>query len=230
MAHPRFTDIGACVFDAYGTLFDVHSAAARCRGDLGDAADAVSQTWRDKQLQYTWLRSLMGSKHHVDFWQVTGDALDYALETYGVDDAGLRERLMACYLELDAYAEVKDVLTRLKDGGLKCAILSNGAPEMLAAGARNAGIDGLLDAILSVEEVGIFKPDPSVYGLAVERLGVAAGRIAFQSSNAWDAHAGGAFGFRVAWVNRFGQRPERLPGPADAELATLAELPPLLGL
>ena len=137
---------------------------------------------------------------------------------------------MACYLELAAYPEVKDVLGRLKGAGVKCAILSNGAPEMLAAGARNAGIDGLLDAILSVEEVGIFKPDPSVYALAVERLGVAARRISFQSSNAWDAHAAGAFGFRVAWVNRFGQRPERLPGPADAELATLAELPPLLGL
>ena len=230
MTHPRFGDIGACVFDAYGTLFDVHSAAARYRGDLGDVADAVSQTWRDKQLQYTWLRSLMGRQHHIDFWQLTGDALDFALETHGIDDAALREKLLACYLELDAYPEVTEVLTRLKDGGLKCAILSNGAPEMLAAGARNSGIDGLLDAILSVEEVGIFKPDPSVYTLAVERLGVAAERVSFQSSNAWDAHAAGAFGFRVAWVNRFGQRPERLPGPADAELATLSELPPLLGL
>ena len=230
MTHPRFGDIGACVFDAYGTLFDVHSAAARYRGDLGDVADAVSQTWRDKQLQYTWLRSLMGRQHHIDFWQLTGDALDFALETHGIDDAALRDKLLACYLELDAYPEVKQVLTRLKDGGLKCAILSNGAPAMLAAGARNAGIDGLLDAILSVEEVGIFKPDPSVYTLAVERLGVAAERVSFQSSNAWDAHAAGAFGFRVAWVNRFGQRPERLPGPADAELATLSELPPLLGL
>ena len=230
MTHPRFGDIGACVFDAYGTLFDVHSAAARYRGDLGDVADAVSQTWRDKQLQYTWLRSLMGRRHHIDFWRLTGDALDFALETHGIDDAALRDKLLACYLELDAYPEVKQVLTRLKDGGLKCAILSNGAPEMLATGARNAGIDGLLDAILSVEEVGVFKPDPSVYALAVERLGVAAERISFQSSNAWDAHAAGAFGFRVAWINRFGQRPERLPGPADAELATLAELPPLLGL
>ena len=230
MAHPRFADIGACVFDAYGTLFDVHSAAARYRGELGGAADAVSRTWRDKQLQYTWLRSLMGRRHHIDFWRLTGDALDYALETHGIDDGALRDRLLACYLELDAYAEVTDVLTRLKDGGLRCAILSNGAPEMLAAGARNAGIDGLLDAILSVEAVGVFKPDPSVFGLAVERLGVAPDRISYQSSNAWDAHAAGAFGFRVAWVNRFGQRPERLPGRPDAEIATLAELAPLLGL
>ncbi len=229
MTHPRFSGIGACVFDAYGTLFDVHSAAARYRADLGDVADAVSQTWRDKQLQYTWLRSLMGDKHHVDFWRVTGDALDFALETHGVDNRDLRERLLACYLELAAYPEVKDVLTRLKDSGLKCAILSNGAPKMLAAAVRNAGIEDLLDAILSVEDVGIFKPDPSVYGLVVERLGVTAEQVSFQSSNAWDAHAAGAFGFRVAWVNRFGQRPERLPGPADAELKTLNELPPLLG-
>ncbi len=230
MAHARFSDIGACVFDAYGTLFDVHSAAARYRGELGDAADAVSQTWRDKQLQYTWLRSLMGPQHHIDFWQLTGDALDFALETHGFDDASLREKLIACYLELDAYGEVKEVLSRLKEAGLKTAILSNGSPDMLTAGVNNAGIDGVLDAVISVEDVGIFKPDPSVYQLAVDQLDVAPERITFQSSNAWDANAAAAFGFRVAWVNRFGQRPERLPGPADAMLKTLSELPPLLGL
>ena len=229
MTHPRFGGIGACVFDAYGTLFDVYSAAARYRNDHGDVADAVSQTWRDKQLQYTWLRSFMGDEHHVDFWQITGDALDFVLETHSVDNSDLRERLLACYLELATYPEVKDVLIRLKDSGLKCAILSNGAPEMLAATVRNAGIEDLLDAVLSVEEVGIFKPDPSAYGLAVEPLGVTAEQVSFQSSNAWDAHAAGAFGFRVAWVNRFGQRSERLPGPADAELKTLDEPPPLLG-
>ncbi|MFP6731860.1 MAG: haloacid dehalogenase type II [Alphaproteobacteria bacterium] len=230
MTHPRFSDISACVFDAYGTLFDVHSAAARYRDDLGDKADAVSQTWRDKQLQYTWLRSLMGSQHHIEFWQITSDALDFSLETHGIDDAALRDNLLACYLELDAYSEVKEVLTRLKEGGLKTAILSNGSPKMLAAGVNNAGIADLLDAVISVEDVGIFKPDPSVYGLAVEQLGVAPDRISFQSSNAWDANAAGAFGFRVAWCNRFGQRPERLPGPADAVIKTLSELPPLLGL
>ena len=230
MAHARFSDIGACVFDAYGTLFDVHSAAARYRGELGDAADAVSQTWRDKQLQYTWLRSLMGRRHHIDFWQLTGDALDFALETHGFDDTALREKLIACYLELDAYGEVKEVLTRLKEAGLKTAILSNGSPDMLAAGVNNSGIDQVLDAVISVEDAGIFKPDPSVYQLAVDRLGVAPERISFQSSNAWDANGAAAFGFRVAWVNRFGQRPERLPGPADAVLKDLSELPPLLGL
>lgn len=229
MIHPRFRGIGSCVFDAYGTLFDVHSAAARYRNGLGNVADAVSQTWRDKQLQFTWLRSLMDDEHDVDFWQVTGDALDFALETHGVDNPNLRERLLACNLELAAYPEVKNVLTPLKDSGLKCAILSNGVPEMLAASVRNAGIEDLLDAVLSFEEVGIFKPDPSVYGLAVERLGAPAEQVSFQSSYAWDAHAAGASGFRVAWVNRFGQRPERLPGLADAVLKTLDELPPPLG-
>ena len=227
MTHPRFAQIDACVFDAYGTLFDVHAAAARCRDDLGDKAAAVSQTWRTKQLEYTWLRSLMG--RHVDFWQVTGDALDYALDAHGVADAALRKRLMDCYLELDAYPEVKDVLSRLKSAGVKCAILSNGAPNMLNAAVRGAGLENSLDAVLSVEEVGIFKPHPSVYKLAVDRLGVAAECIAFQSANAWDAAGAAAFGFRVAWINRFGQRPERLPGVADAEIATLTELPPLLG-
>ncbi len=228
MAHPAFGDIGACVFDAYGTLFDVHSAAARERAALGAAADAVSETWRLKQLQYTWLRSLMG--HHVDFWQVTGDALDYALETHGIDDAALRARLMDCYLSLAPYPEVPGVLARLHDAGVKCAILSNGAPEMLAAAVRNANIADSLDAVLSVEEIGIYKPDPRVYRLAVERLGVPAERIAFQSSNAWDANGAAAFGFNVAWINRFGQRRERLPGEIAAELKTLDELPALLGL
>ncbi len=228
MSHPRFGAIDACVFDAYGTLFDVHAAAARCRDDLGDAADAVSQTWRTKQLQYTWLRSLMG--RHIDFWQLTGEALDYALDAHGIDDAALRQRLMDCYLVLDAYPEVKAVLGRLHGAGLKCAILSNGAPSMLDAAVRNAGLGEVLDAVLSIEDVGIYKPHPSVYRLAVDRLGVEAERIAFQSSNAWDANGAAAFGFRVAWVNRFGQRPERLPGPADAEIATLDELPALLGI
>jgi 2-haloacid dehalogenase len=228
MTNQQFTDIGACVFDAYGTLFDVHSAAARCRDDLGEKADAVSQTWRVRQLEYTWLRSLMG--RHADFWRVTGDALDYALEAHGIDDAALRDRLMDCYLELDAYPDVKDALERLKGAGLKCAILSNGSPDMLDSAARVAGIADLLDALLSVEDVGIYKPHPTVYQLAVDRLGVAAERIAFQSSNAFDACGAASFGFRVAWVNRFGQQPERLPGTADAELTSLAELPALLGL
>ena len=142
----------------------------------------------------------------------------------------LRERLMDCYLSLTAYPEVSETLKTLKRAGIKCAILSNGAPNMLEAAVANAGIGDALDAVLLIEDAGIYKPHPSVYRLAVDRLGVAAERISFQSSNAWDANGAAAFGFRVAWVNRFGQRAERLPGPAAAELTTLSELPPLLGL
>ena len=223
----RMDGIQACVFDAYGTLFDVHSAVARLRDQVGGQADALSQLWRTKQLEYTWLRALMG--RHADFWQVTGDALDYALVRTSVDRA-MREPLMQAYLALDAYPEVPDVLRRLREAGRKTAILSNGEPKMLEAGAQSAGIDSLLDAILSVEEVGIFKPHPKVYQLAVDRLGVAADRIAFQSSNAWDVSGAGAFGLRAVWINRLGAPPERLPGAAEHQLQDLSGLPALLGL
>jgi 2-haloacid dehalogenase len=219
--------VAACVFDAYGTLFDVHSAVARLGARVGPQAEALSQLWRSKQLEYTWLRALMG--RHADFWQVTGDALDYALARTGVDPA-MRAPLLQAYLALDAYPEVPEVLHRLRAGGLKTAILSNGEPRMLEAGARSAGIAGLLDAILSIEEVGIFKPHPDVYQLAVDRLGVAAGRIAFQSSNAWDVHGAAAFGLRAVWINRQGAPAERLPGAAEHELRDLSGLPELLGL
>jgi 2-haloacid dehalogenase len=220
--------IKACVFDAYGTLFDYASAAARCRDVLGDRFTALTALWRDKQLQYTWLRALQG--RHADFWQVTGDALDVALETLGIAEPGLRARLMDLYLALDAFPEVPDVLRHLQAGGLKTAILSNGTPDMLDAGVRSAGIADLLDAVLSVEAVGVYKPHPKVYHLAVDRFGLPAADIAFLSSNAWDAWAASAFGMRVVWCNRYGQRPERLPGKPDREVKSLAELPALLGV
>lgn len=218
----------ACVFDAYGTLFDVHSAVGRHRDRMGESAAAISALWRQKQLEYTWLRSLM--RRHADFWQITGDALDYALASHDVDDSALRADLMDAYLRLDCYPEVPAVLERLNRAGLRCAILSNGSPAMLDAAVDNAGLNAQLEAILSIEQIGIYKPDPRVYRLAVERLGVDAERICFLSSNAWDVAGALSFGFRVAWINRFGQPPERLGETADAELNTLSELPPLLGL
>jgi 2-haloacid dehalogenase len=218
--------IRACVFDAYGTLFDVHAAVAELRPRIGARADALSQLWRAKQLEYTWLRSLMG--RHADFWQVTGDALDYALERTGVD-ATLCAPLLQAYMTLQAYPEVADVLRRLRASGRKLAILSNGAPAMLAAAVGNAGIGTLLDAVLSVEEVGVFKPDPRVYRLAVDRLALPAEQIAFLSSNAWDVHGAAAFGLRPVWINRCGAPAERLPGAAEHELPDLSGLPGLLG-
>ena len=220
--------IRACVFDAYGTLFDVAAAARTCSGELGEKSSALSSLWREKQLQYTWLRALQG--RHADFWQVTGEALDFALDTLQIGGHGLRERLLDLYLTLGAFPEVRDTLTRLKQAGMRTAILSNGSRQMLKAAVEGARIPHLLDAVLSVEEVGIYKPHPRVYQLAVERLGLEAGAIAFQSSNAWDAWAASAFGMRVVWCNRYDQRPEKLPGRPDREIRSLAELPALLGL
>ncbi|WP_208758094.1 haloacid dehalogenase type II [Bradyrhizobium zhanjiangense] len=217
----------AYVFDAYGTLFDFVSATRRCRDVLGDGFDKLTALWREKQLQYTWLRAAQG--RHADFWQVTGDALDVSLETLMLDQPGLRDRLMGLYLTLDTFPEVPEVLQQLKAAGLKTAILSNGTPEMLDSAVKHAGIDGLLDAVFSVEEVGAYKPDPRVYQLAVDRLGIPASQISFQSSNAWDAYAASAFGMKVVWCNRYRQRKERLPGHPDHEIETLAELPRIVG-
>lgn len=220
--------IRACVFDAYGTLFDTASGVRHCADVLGDSAPQLAALWRDKQLQYTWLRA--AQNRHADFWQVTGDALDFALGTLGIRDAdgGLRRRLMNCYLTLDAFPDAPAVLRDLKAGGLPTAILSNGTPAMLKAAIAHAGIGGALDAVYSVEEVGVFKPAAAVYQLAVTRLGLPPSAIAFLSSNAWDIHAASAFGLRTVWCNRSGQQREHLPGAPDREIKTLAELPVLL--
>lgn len=214
------------MFDAYGTLFDFASAAERCADVPGEHAAQLTALWRDKQLQYTWLRGLSG--HHADFWKVTGDALDFALEALAIATPGLRGRLMDLYLTLDLFPGVPEALRRLKAADIATAILSNGSPRMLSAAIENAHIGPFLDAVISVEEVGVFKPHPKVYQRAVDRLSVAPAQIVFISSNAWDAWAASAFGMRVVWCNRYGQRRERLPGSPDAEIRTLAELPPLL--
>lgn len=219
--------IRACVFDAYGTLFDFASAAAGCADVLGDWTAALTSLWRDKQLQYSWLRAVQG--RYVPFWDVTGDALDHALDALGLADrVGLRARLMDLYRSLAPFAEVPEVLRSLRQSGFATAILSNGSPDMLASAVANAGLADALDAVLSVDAVRTFKPDPRVYQLAVDRLGVPAAQIAFMSSNAWDAHAAAAFGMQVAWCNRYGQRRERLPGRPAHEIRSLSELPALL--
>jgi 2-haloacid dehalogenase len=221
------TGIRACVFDAYGTLFDVASAGNRCRDALGNKLDRFNALWREKQLQYTWLRASQG--RHADFWQVTQDALDFTMESLGVADPTLRERLMNLYLTLDTFSEVPRVLERLKASGLKTAILSNGSPRMLSAAVESSNIGHLLDAVFSVEEAGVYKPHPDVYRLAVDRLGIPPTMIAFSSSNAWDAYAASAFGLRVIWCNRYAQKPERLPGRPDRMITSLAEFPSLVG-
>ncbi len=216
----------ACVFDAYGTLFDVHSAAAEHRGLLGERADAVSACWRLKQLEYTWLRSLMG--HYVDFWQITRDGLDYALEQEQISAEGVAETLMSAYLSLACFAEVPATLQALNAQGQQCAILSNGSPDMLATAVQNSGIRDLLQAVLSVDGIGVYKPDKRVYDLACQALDLQPEEILFMSSNAWDVAGAASFGFQAVHVNRFGQPPERLPGNPVAQLTTLEELPALL--
>ncbi|MDE2580165.1 MAG: haloacid dehalogenase type II [Rhodospirillales bacterium] len=216
----------ACVFDAYGTVFDFASAATRCTEIPEEKRTALTNLWRDKQLQYTWLRSLQD--RYADFWQVTGEALDFTLDSLGIATPALRDRLMDLYLTLSAFPEVPDTLRRLKEAGFVTAILSNGSPAMLDSAVRGAGLQNLLDAVLSADAVQVFKTHPRVYDYALQRLGVRAEQVSFQSSNAWDAFAASAYGMRVVWCNRYGQRRERLPGAPDHEVKSLAELPALL--
>ena len=218
--------IRTVVFDAYGTLFDVGSASARCRDALGDRVDSLSALWRTKQLEYTWLRSLRGD--FVDFWHVTGEALDYAMAAFGLSDALLRSRLMELYFALRAYPEVPRVLGDLKAAGLRTGILSNGSVSMLVAAVQSARLQDLLTEIISADAAGIYKPHASVYQLAVQRFAQPAEKIAFVSSNTWDVAGAAHFGFRVIWVARAGGRLDRLPGQPVATVGSLADLPGLL--
>jgi 2-haloacid dehalogenase len=222
----RLEGVRACVFDAYGTLFDFASAVTRCDDVPAEKRAALTAFWRDKQLQYTWLRTLQN--RYADFWQVTGDALDFALESLGLETPTLRDRLMELYLGLEPFPEVPEILQALRARGFKTAILSNGSPAMLATLVQRAGLAEAFDAVLSADAVGVFKTHPKVYQYALDSLGLPAQAIAFQSSNAWDACGASDFGMRVVWCNRYGQRRERLPGAPDFEVRSLAELPGLL--
>jgi len=223
-----FQGIRACVFDAYGTLFDVHSAVGALRDAVGPEYARLSESWRQRQLQYTWLYSLMAE--HRNFWDLTGDALRVSLREHRLDADRLYEPLMQAYLELSAFNEVAGVLELLKKADMKTAILTNGSPDMIASAVDNSAIGQWIDHQLSVESVGIFKPDKRVYQLAVDKLDVPAESIAFMSSNAWDASGAAHFGFNVAWINRYSQPSEALPGSPAAMLPSLSELPALLGI
>ncbi len=224
--------VSACVFDAYGTLFDVAGAARQAAAEPGGARlaecwPALAADWRDRQLSYTWLRNSAGA--HADFAQVTAEALDWALAAQGLNHApDLRARLLALYDELPAYPEAPGALEALCAAGLRCAILSNGSPAMLASAVASAGIAPLLEAVLSVEEVGVFKPDPRVYGLIEARLGLAPAEVLFVSANGWDAACATGFGLRCVWLNRAGAPMERLPWRPAHVLPDLAALPDLI--
>lgn len=214
----------AVVFDAYGTLFDVHSVLERCDALWPGKGAQLSQLWRAKQLEYTWQRSLM--RRYAPFSQVTREALGYACEALGLalDEAGSAS-LMREYLRLAPYADVADALARLRGPARKLAILTNGSPDMIEPLVDHCGMRGSLDAVLSVDGLGTFKPAPQVYRLAVDRLGVPADGIAFVSSNCWDALAAKSFGFRVYWINRAGAPVDRLGFAPDGILRGLGELP-----
>jgi 2-haloacid dehalogenase len=218
------TIIKAAVFDAYGTLLDVHSAMARFAERIGPHWPALSQDWRLKQLEYSWIRSLAGPAHHRDFYSLTVEALNVVAGRHGLTDAALIAEIADAYLSLHAYPDVAETLRRLRANGIATAILSNGSPEMLAKGVAAAGISHLLDAVLSVESVGIFKPDRRVYQLAVERFAAEPAQIAFMSSNAWDAFGAREFGFRVFWINRTLQPDEYGLRASVAELRGLEGL------
>ena len=220
-----------CVFDAYGTLFDVAAAARIAAQEPGAESwsarwPTLSAQWRRKQLEYTWLRAVADA--HVDFWQVTQDALDWAMEADGLSDPALRQRLLDLYHELAAFPEVPDVLAALKAQGMQLAILSNGAPEMLDAAVQSAGLGSLLDAVLSVEDVGVFKPHASVYAMVGARFSLQPSEVAFASSNGWDACSAATFGFHTIWVNREGAPMDRLHGQPAHVLTDMAALPALL--
>lgn len=218
--------VKACVFDAYGTLFDVHAPAAALASGLGERGPAISAAWRAKQLEYTWLRSLMG--RYTDFAQVTADALDYALAAHGLGGSPVRERLLSLYTSLAAYPDAAACLQAVKAAGARTGILSNGSPSMLAAAVTSAQLGTLLDYILSVDTVRIYKPSPEVYKLAPNALGLEPAQIAFVSANGWDCACAAAFGFRVIHVNRFNQADERLGVSPEAHVASLAEAAALI--
>lgn len=210
------------VFDAYGTLFDVHAAVARHRDRVGPQADKLSDMWRTKQLEYTWIRTMCGT--YRDFAALTAEALDYAAARCGGIDASVRADLLAAYERLDAFADVKPTLASLKAKGARLGILSNGTPAMLASAVAHAGLDGMFEAILSVDPLRLYKTADAAYALVEEAMGVAPGDVSFQSSNRWDVAGAARFGFRAVWINRAGLPDEYFDMAPERVLSSLAPL------
>ncbi len=211
----------AIVFDAYGTLFDVNSAAEKCKDKIGNKWENFANFWRTTQLEYTWLRSLM--KKHKSFWQITEDSLDKSMETFQIDKS-LRNDLLSLYKELSPYPEVKNVLENLKKKSFKLAILSNGTPELLNHLVKSSDLENLFDDIFSVEEVKIYKPDPKVYDIPVNKYKVSKGEITFLSANTWDVSGAGNYGYNSIWVNRNNSVFDKLDYKPKNEVKNLKQL------
>jgi len=214
-------DIKAIVFDAYGTLFDVNSAAEKCKGKIGDKWEGFANFWRTTQLEYTWLRSLM--KRHKDFWQITEDSLDKSMKAFSVDNS-MKSELLNLYKVLSPYPEVKEVLKKLKEKEYRLAILSNGTPTLLNELVKSNNLENIFDDLFSVEEVGIYKPDSKVYDMPVKKYQIKADKAAFLSANTWDVSGGGNYGYNAIWVNRNNNIFDNLDYKPKNEINNLTQL------
>ena len=213
-------NIKAIIFDAYGTLFNVNSAAEKCKGKIGDKWESFANYWRTTQLEYTWLRSLM--KRHKDFWQITEDSLDKSMLTFKIDKS-MRNELLNLYKELSTFPEVKSVLEELKKKSIKLAILSNGTPSLLSNLVKNSNLENLFDDVFSIEEVKIYKPDPKVYDIPINKYKVKKEEITFLSANTWDVSGGGNYGYNAIWVNRSNNVFDKLDYTPKNEVKNLKE-------
>ena len=214
-------NIKAIIFDAYGTLFDVNSAAEKCKDKIGNKWESFANYWRTTQLEYTWLRSLM--KRHKDFWQVTEDSLDKSMKTFEIDSS-MRNELLDLYKILSPFKEVPEVLKLLKERDLKLAILSNGTPTLLNQLVKSNNLDNLFDDLFSIEEVGIYKPDSKVYDLPVKKYNIQKNEVTFLSANTWDVSGGGNYGYNSIWVNRNNNIFDNLDYQPQNEIKNLKEL------
>ena len=214
-------NVKAIIFDAYGTLFDVNSAAEKCKDKIGDKWEGFANYWRTTQLEYTWLRSLM--KRHKNFWQITEDSLDKSMNTFNIDKS-MRNELLDLYKTLNTFPEVKDVLNKLKEKNYKLAILSNGTPSLLNELVKSNNIENIFDDIFSIEDVGVYKPDSRVYDIPTKKYQLQKNEVAFLSANTWDVSGGGNYGYNAIWVNRNNNIFDNLDYKAKNEVKNLNHL------
>lgn len=217
----KIENIKVCAFDAYGTCFDINSAAEKMAKDIGENWLAFSTTWRTTQLEYTWLRSLM--KKHVNFWKITEDSLKFAMENHNINPK-FKNQLLDLYKKLNAYPELRDCLIKLKNKKIKTCILSNGTPDLLDQLVTNSNTKDLFDDLISIEKVGVYKPDPKVYALVIDQYNCKPNEVCFMSSNTWDVVGGGVFGYQSVWVDRFNKVFDQLDFMPKFRIKNLSEL------
>ena len=214
-------NIKAIIFDAYGTLFDVNSAAEKCKDQIGDKWEGFANFWRTTQLEYTWLRSLM--KRHKDFWKITEDSLDKSMKAFNIDPS-MKDELLNLYKVLSPFKEVPEVLKNLKEKNFKLAILSNGTPDLLNELVKSNNLDNVFDNLFSIEQVGIYKPDSKVYDMPINKYRIEKNEVAFLSANTWDVSGGGNYGYQSIWVNRNKNIFDNLDYKPNSEIKDLSEL------